>query len=164
MLELSSPPLPHTELQMSHREIPLGTLGFDARFTLAQILTLQASWYLSIGFCVSVFSFYSGEKPTLDQVFGNNVVFGCYVAASLILAFAVHVVVERSRKCLDFSVTVFLAHAAISTAVSHLLSAYFFIVVAASATTTYLISRRLCVSKELNSVAIGSNSRSASPA
>eukprot|EP01060_Flectonema_neradi_P019039 TRINITY_DN26023_c0_g1_i1.p1 TRINITY_DN26023_c0_g1~~TRINITY_DN26023_c0_g1_i1.p1 ORF type:complete len:150 (+),score=8.41 TRINITY_DN26023_c0_g1_i1:62-511(+) len=148
---------------MSNKEIPLGTLGFDARYTVAQILTLQGVWYLSIGLCVTLYSVYIGEKPTLGQVFGDDVIIGCNVVASALLAFAVHVIVERSRKCLDFSVTVFLAHVSISTAVSHLLSAYFFLVMSVSATVTYLLSRRLCYLKEMNSVAVGSGSRTASP-
>jgi len=97
----------------------------DPVLIFLQIVSLQCLWYAAMGFVVVLTHVVSGLSLSLDQFFsleraltlstergsqGLVVLF----AATVMGSFLLRSVVEKSRKCLDFSVTCFFIHMAIS--------------------------------------------------
>lgn len=101
----------------------------DPVLIIFQIVSLQCLWYFGMG--VSIFGSHmlSGLPLNLDQMFSlerpltartelGSQSLVVLAMASVIGAFLLRNVVEKSRKCLDFSVTCFFIHMAISVAYS----------------------------------------------
>jgi len=93
---------------------------WDPRLILSQILTLQCLFYLCLGLLLFVLDSISGHSLTLEQIFSSDSINTHHasgwitIAATLINAlfgavFLVYVV-ERAKKCLDFTGTAYLIH------------------------------------------------------
>lgn len=97
-----------------------GTTVWDPWLIVAQIVCLQCSYYLTLGVFTMVFL--GARVPRLSLVYFfdyatltlSTVTGWCVIASFLLssLAGAVYMVflVERARKCLDFSATLYIIH------------------------------------------------------
>lgn len=94
--------------------------AFNPRLIFSQIVAMQCFHYVVLGFLVQVNYVIFGTSITLDRVFTDEYV-GLWTAAgwadtlailiaSLVGSVLLAVIVEKSKKCLDFSVTLFMIH------------------------------------------------------
>lgn len=100
--------------------IPLGAEVFDPRLIISQIIIMQTSHYFILGFILLIFDLFSSNYLCLDQYFNYKLfnlrtLFGALTFTAWIInaffgAFALYFVVQRTKKCLDFSITVYVIH------------------------------------------------------
>lgn len=94
--------------------------AFNPRLIFSQILAMQCFHYLFLGFLFQLNYVLYGTSVTLDRIFSDKyltlwtAVGWADVLAVLLTsvfgALLLVIVVEKSKKCLDFSVTLFLIH------------------------------------------------------
>eukprot|EP01012_Entosiphon_sulcatum_P012810 TRINITY_DN18101_c0_g1_i1.p1 TRINITY_DN18101_c0_g1~~TRINITY_DN18101_c0_g1_i1.p1 ORF type:complete len:214 (+),score=53.39 TRINITY_DN18101_c0_g1_i1:469-1110(+) len=102
------------------RPLPLGTLKFDPVYIVSQIVTLQSLYYASLAVIVWLLDQLCDIPVKLDQLFSSTamgvfsfdgaVTIMGHFLTSLIGALYLFLVVERSRKCLDFALTLHAVH------------------------------------------------------
>jgi protein SYS1 len=105
-----------------------GNQKFDPTLIWSQIFVLQSAFYLLEGVVLGGFYLLFGGHFSLDEILnwkrvsfsntGGWVVAFSLVASSIVIAFLLVVVVERAKKCLDFSFTLFFVHFLLSWAYS----------------------------------------------
>ncbi|KAG5193131.1 integral membrane protein S linking to the trans Golgi network-domain-containing protein [Tribonema minus] len=99
---------------------------FDAKLTVMQIVALQSFYYVVMGVVLTCFRIIFGTKLSLSLMFsaanlsfasapGLTGVFATLVTAAL-GALLLVVIVEKTKRCLDFTATLFLVHAALTCA------------------------------------------------
>ena len=94
--------------------------GWDPSLIVAQILSLQFLFYLALGACFGFFHLFLGTPVSLGMFFSHEkvhfnsgagwVAVLASLGAAALGACALVAIVERAKKCLDFSVTVYGAH------------------------------------------------------
>ena len=98
---------------------------FNPRLILSQIISLQSFHYVILGIIFQINHILFGTSITIDRIFtskhldiwsavgwiDNSAVLFSSLIGSLLLA----IIVEKSKKCLDFSVTLFLIHIVLSS-------------------------------------------------
>mmetsp|Transcript_13015 Transcript_13015/g.37118 ORF Transcript_13015/g.37118 Transcript_13015/m.37118 type:complete len:244 (-) Transcript_13015:696-1427(-) len=96
------------------------SVAFNPRLIFSQIVALQSFHYLTLGFCIQCNHVVYGSSITIDRIFtsqyfdiwtgegwvDNAAVLISALVGSVLLA----AIVEKSKKCLDFSVTLFFIH------------------------------------------------------
>ncbi|KAF4372450.1 hypothetical protein F8388_027123 [Cannabis sativa] len=97
-----------------------GTVVWDPWLIVAQIFCLQCVYYLTLGLFLSILVGFRVSRMSLVYFFdyatltASTVTGWCVIASFLLSAIAsagyLVFVVERAKKCLDFSVTVFIIH------------------------------------------------------
>jgi hypothetical protein len=100
--------------------IPLGDRVFDFRMIIFQIITLQFAHYITLGLYLLFLDLIMGITPTVEQFFSYKAIsifsrLGWATMISFILnaltgSFLLFIFVQRSQKCLDFTLTVYLIH------------------------------------------------------
>ena len=105
-----------------------GNQKFDPTLIWCQIFVLQSTFYLSEGVILGGFYLLFGSHLSLDEILnwkrvsfsntGGWLVAFSLLASSIVNAFLLVVVVERAKKCLDFSFTLFFVHFLLSWAYS----------------------------------------------
>jgi len=93
---------------------------WDPRLILSQIITTQALYYLCLGLFLVLLDFLFGQEITLGQVFCyKSLSFSSAIGRITIIAFVLNAIlggvmmvwiVERAKKCLDFTITVHIIH------------------------------------------------------
>ncbi|KAH7642408.1 sys1 golgi trafficking protein [Dermatophagoides farinae] len=93
---------------------------WDPILISTQIVAIQTTFYLSLGFILFFIANLFGYYPTLDQIFNSQIVsfktsLGLVITISFILnsffgALILHFIVRRAKKCLDFTLTLFIIH------------------------------------------------------
>lgn len=93
---------------------------WDPILIITQIITIQSIFYTSLGFWLVISDALSGATKSLDQLFLYDIInmkniqgrfiIGSFFLNSLVCALALWCFVQRTRLCLDFSVTVHLLH------------------------------------------------------
>jgi protein SYS1 len=97
-----------------------GTQKFDPKLIVGQIFVLQTLFYMVEGLLLFIFYILFGSNITLDSIFyykfitisntrGWSNIF-IMLLSSGFLAYSLIHVVERAKKCLDFSFTLFFLH------------------------------------------------------
>mmetsp|Transcript_68867 Transcript_68867/g.164300 ORF Transcript_68867/g.164300 Transcript_68867/m.164300 type:complete len:163 (+) Transcript_68867:348-836(+) len=98
-----------------------GREAFDAQTILAQMLVMQTLFYLLLGLACSIVDVVFGVPLSLDQMLSSKAmgnmstrlawatIFSIALSA-LFNVFALRIVVERARKCLDFGATIYILH------------------------------------------------------
>ena len=97
-----------------------GTQKFDPKLIIGQIVVLQTLFYLLEGLFMFIFYILFGSNMTLNSIFyfknitfsntmGWGNVFIMFVSTGFVAYSLIHVV-ERAKKCLDFSFTLFFWH------------------------------------------------------
>ena len=94
--------------------------AFNPRLIFSQIVALQSFHYLTLGFCTQFNHVVYGSSITIDRIFTSQVIDvwtgegwvdnGAVLISALVGSFLLSVIVEKSKKCLDFSVTLFFIH------------------------------------------------------
>ena len=97
-----------------------GTQKFDPKLIVGQIFVLQTLFYMIEGLLLFIFYILFGSSITLDSIFYykfitiSNTRGWCNIFIMLVsssfLAYSLIHVVERAKKCLDFSFTLFFLH------------------------------------------------------
>eukprot|EP00543_Licmophora_paradoxa_P000260 CAMPEP_0202455942 /NCGR_PEP_ID=MMETSP1360-20130828/13337_1 /ASSEMBLY_ACC=CAM_ASM_000848 /TAXON_ID=515479 /ORGANISM="Licmophora paradoxa, Strain CCMP2313" /LENGTH=181 /DNA_ID=CAMNT_0049075637 /DNA_START=61 /DNA_END=606 /DNA_ORIENTATION=+ len=94
--------------------------NFNPRLIFSQIVAIQCFHYLMLGVVFQINHAMFGTSITIDRIFtdkylnvwtwqgwiDNSAIIFSYLFGALLLA----IVVEKSKKCLDFSVTLFMIH------------------------------------------------------
>jgi len=97
-----------------------GANAFNPKLILYQILAIQCFHYVFYGLIIQINHLFFGINITIDRIFttnylnfwsaegwiDNSAVLLTFVFQAILLA----IIVEKSRKCLDFSVTLFFFH------------------------------------------------------
>ncbi|XP_027201820.2 sys1 golgi trafficking protein [Dermatophagoides pteronyssinus] len=93
---------------------------WDPILISTQIVAIQTTFYLSLGFVLFWIAHLFGYYATLDQIFNSQIVsfktsLGLVITISFISnsffgALILHFMVRRAKKCLDFTLTLFIIH------------------------------------------------------
>ncbi|GAQ79834.1 Integral membrane protein SYS1-related [Klebsormidium nitens] len=148
-----------------------GAMVWDPWLILAQILVLQCLFYLSLGGLLWVFvgshelafslhHFFDWRYMTVRTVKGwlTMLAFLCnaFVGAGFLLF-----LVERAKKCLDFSATLFLVHLLLCIAYAGVPASFaWWIVSGLSVVVMSVLGEWLCMRRELRDIPIRSRSQS----
>ena len=94
--------------------------AFNPRLIFSQIVALQSFHYLTLGFCIQCNHVVYGSSITIDRIFTSQYIDvwtgegwvdnGAVLVSALVGSLLLAVIVEKSKKCLDFSVTLFFIH------------------------------------------------------
>lgn len=94
--------------------------GFNPRLIFAQICSLQCYHYLFLGILFQTNHLFYGTSITLERIFTDKYIevwawrgwpdISAILLSSLLGSVLLAIIVEKSKKCLDFSVTLFLIH------------------------------------------------------
>lgn len=94
--------------------------AFNPRLIFSQIVALQSLHYLTLGFCIQCNHVVFGTSITIDRIFTARyydissgqgwVDNGAVLISSLVGAVLLAMIVEKSKKCLDFTATLFFIH------------------------------------------------------
>jgi len=94
--------------------------SFNPRLIFSQMVAMQCFHYVFLGFLFQANYVVFGTSITLDRIFSDKYLrfwtaLGwidtlAVLLASMLGAFLLAVIVEKSKKCLDFSVTLFMIH------------------------------------------------------
>ena len=149
--------------------IPLGALDFDAVYAVSQIVTVQAVFYAlltvvlqGVGLCVGA------PSPDMWLVFvcDGALLFARYdvVCAHLIAAvgagYTIHKAVERSKRCLDSTATLYALHLLLATTLLKLpATPACYLLPLACGALTLAVSRHLCMQSELATVQLRHGAR-----
>lgn len=140
--------------------------AWDPPLIISQIICLQSLYYGFLAFSTSVLMKLFDGSNSLDflvgwQHVGVNSVNGMliilgHLVAAFASSYAVVVVVERARLCLDFTGTLYLLHwlfvAYLSSSIPRSLTWY--VLLFASFALTFYHSRSLCIERELQPIEI----------
>ena len=158
-----------------------GAGGWDPVLIVAQMATMQAIYYASLGAFLYVFLAFGGGAGggrqgtplTVEFVFDYTkvsaggltgwLVFLSLACAAVAGAVGLYVVVERTKKCLDFTATVFGFHALLCWSYrSFPASVEWWGSIAVSAVVMTVLGEWLCMKKEMRDIplAIGPSRRS----
>jgi len=135
---------------------------FNPRLIFSQIVALQSIHYLVLSFLFQLNYILFSSTVTIDRIFtakylnlwtkSGQIDVGTIVVSSFVGAFMLAIIVEKSKKCLDFSVTLFFLHFILSClydGFSVLQSWDFWIVHIFSMIVMVLLGEFLCSRREL---------------
>ncbi len=137
--------------------------AFNPRLIFSQIVAMQCFHYVILGFLVQVNYVVFGTSITLDRVFSDKYV-SLWTAVgwadtiailltSLVGSVLLAVIVEKSKKCLDFSVTLFMIHFLLCSFYSGLPSTWdWYIVHVLGTIMMILFGEYLCSRRELDDI------------
>ncbi|XP_031555773.1 protein SYS1 homolog [Actinia tenebrosa] len=96
------------------------TYVWDPVLIISQIIALQCTYYLSLGFLVYLVDYWSSSMRSLDQFFNykeittstlkGKLLITSFCLNSLAGAMALWFIVKRGKQCLDFTTTIFVIH------------------------------------------------------
>lgn len=136
---------------------------FEPRFIFSQIVAMQCFHYVILGFLFQVNYVIFGTSITLDRVFSDKylriwTLVGwadtfAVLLASLVGSVLLAVIVEKSKKCLDFSVTLFMIHFILCTFYNGLPSTWdWYIAHILGTILMVLFGEYLCSRRELDDI------------
>eukprot|EP01104_Vermistella_antarctica_P015301 TRINITY_DN4981_c0_g1_i1.p1 TRINITY_DN4981_c0_g1~~TRINITY_DN4981_c0_g1_i1.p1 ORF type:complete len:156 (+),score=32.28 TRINITY_DN4981_c0_g1_i1:414-881(+) len=136
---------------------------WDPWLIISQIITFLCSFEIVLGIWFYVFDSMCGERVTIDQFFDSYFVnihsslgiatIVAYLFTAVVCGMLLVLIVERSKKCLDFAFTIYLIHFA--TSVLHFgfpTSWTWWILVISSLTITAVLGEYLCMQRELKEI------------
>jgi hypothetical protein len=137
--------------------------AFNPRFIFSQIVAIQCFHYVILGFFFQVNYVMYGTSITLDRVFSDKylriwTLIGwadtfAVLLASLVGSVLLAVIVEKSKKCLDFSVTLFMIHFILCSLYDGLPSTWdWYIVHILGTIMMVLFGEYLCSRRELDDI------------
>lgn len=137
--------------------------AFNPRLIFSQIVAMQCFHYFFLVFLFQVNHLLYGTSITLDRVFSDKHV-GIWTMRGWVDSFAVllaeamgsvllAIIVEKSKKCLDFSVTIFLIHFLLCTMYDGLPATWdWWIVHVFGTIMMVLLGEYLCSRRELDEI------------
>ena len=141
---------------------------FDPVLIIAQIVSLQCFYYIGLGTVLGVFHAIFETSVSLDHFFtpryihlstieGLSELF-CFIVASLIGAWLLSIVVERSKKCVDFTFTLYFLHVIFCSYYGHFpLEWEWWVVQCITSVVMASVGEYLCARKELEDIPLYSN-------
>ena len=137
--------------------------AFNPRLIFSQIVAMQCFHYVVLGFLVQVNYVFFGTSITLDRLFTDKYVriwtaagwadTTAIIIASLVGSFLLAVIVEKSKKCLDFSVTLFMIHFILCTLYKGVPATWdWYIVHILGTIIMILVGEYLCSRRELDDI------------
>mmetsp|Transcript_7750 Transcript_7750/g.11102 ORF Transcript_7750/g.11102 Transcript_7750/m.11102 type:complete len:183 (-) Transcript_7750:1411-1959(-) len=137
--------------------------SFNPRLIFAQIVSMQCFHYLLLGFIFQINHVFFSTSVTIDRIFTAKYIkiwssegwadSGAILLSSLLGAALLAIIVEKAKKCLDFSVTLFLIHLATCTAYGGLPNTWdWWIVHILGTILMILLGEYLCSLKELSDI------------
>ncbi|KAA0186875.1 hypothetical protein HAZT_HAZT006779 [Hyalella azteca] len=93
---------------------------WDPPLIIAQIITMQAVYYVGLGVWIALLDLFTGHHVTLDSIFRyqelqireshGRAVMAAFILNSITSAVGLWKVVQRTKQCLDFSATAHFVH------------------------------------------------------
>ncbi|KAM1714505.1 hypothetical protein ACFX11_025360 [Malus domestica] len=142
-----------------------GTLVWDPWLIVVQIVCLQCLYYLTLGFFLSILVgtrvsrmslvyFFDYATLTISTVTGWCVI-GSYLLSALAGAGYLLLLIERAKKCLDFSATLYIVHLFICIAYGGWPSSMtWWVVNVTGVAVMALLGEYLCIRRELREIPI----------
>ncbi|KAK9834018.1 hypothetical protein WJX81_003396 [Elliptochloris bilobata] len=165
---------------MVHRNVLSGAMFYGAQvwdplLILAQIVTLQCLFYLSLGALLFLFVGPWVSRLALEHCLDDRylnfhsflgwMVTAANVANALVAAVCLVFVVGRAKKCLDFAATLYLLHLAAVSAMSAIPSSFaWWAVNIWGMVLAAVLGEWLCLQRELQEIPIGGLGRRGRPA
>ncbi|KAI9203780.1 integral membrane protein S linking to the trans Golgi network-domain-containing protein [Polychytrium aggregatum] len=141
--------------------------SFDPILIVAQIVTLQCLYYLSLSLIIFVMELLTGSSVTIRHILGSSeirtdtvlgwAIFFSFLLNSCIGSYSLLVVVQRAKLCLDFASTLHFFHLIICTLYSRQLpnSFLWWINFVLSLVGMSLGGEYLCMQMELRPITLG---------
>jgi hypothetical protein len=138
--------------------------NFNPRLIFSQILALQCFHYLFLGFLFQINRVLYKEPITIDRMFTDHYVtifrsngwpdaLAVFMSYSVVGSFLMAIIVEKSKKCLDFSFTLFVVHLVIVCAYDGFPSTWdWWIVHIVSMVSMVLLGEYLCARREMEDI------------
>eukprot|EP00761_Pharyngomonas_kirbyi_P014054 gb/GECH01014084.1/.p1 GENE.gb/GECH01014084.1/~~gb/GECH01014084.1/.p1 ORF type:complete len:162 (+),score=11.91 gb/GECH01014084.1/:1-486(+) len=148
------------------RSIGLGSqVHFDPILVILQIILIQCCFYLSWGFIMALFDFVKGFPISFDQFFSYKamrlksylgwVTFATYIFSGIINSMWLYTFIQRSRKCLDFAVTMYVAHLVVCTFYRGLpMRIEWWIATIAACALMTIVGEFICMKRELKDIPV----------
>ncbi|KAL3511810.1 hypothetical protein ACH5RR_024527 [Cinchona calisaya] len=142
-----------------------GAVVWDPWLIVAQIVCLQCLYYLNLGVFLailvgtrvsrmSLFYFFDFAAVAASTVTGWSVI-ASFILSSLVGAAFLVYLVERAKKCLDFSATLYITHIFICIIYGGWPSSItWWVVNVTGLAVMVLLSKRLCIRRELREIPI----------
>eukprot|EP00698_Gefionella_okellyi_P013191 TRINITY_DN35_c0_g1_i1.p1 TRINITY_DN35_c0_g1~~TRINITY_DN35_c0_g1_i1.p1 ORF type:complete len:155 (-),score=23.29 TRINITY_DN35_c0_g1_i1:666-1130(-) len=143
--------------------MPFYASGWDPILISSQIVTMQASFYLAAGLFMHVLDMMAGTSISVAQFFsyeemGVTTAHGwmtvlSYLFSSILGAVCLLFVVERAKKCLDFTATVYIVHLIVCIIVGGFpLSFTWWVVNVLALICMDLLGEFICMRKEMRDI------------
>ena len=89
--------------------------SFSPRLIFSQILALQSLHYLCLSILIQINHTIFGTTITVDRIFAAHFInpwpdIGAVLLSHIVGAYLLMIIVEKSKKCLDFATTLFFIH------------------------------------------------------
>ncbi|VEU37295.1 unnamed protein product [Pseudo-nitzschia multistriata] len=137
--------------------------NFNPRLIFSQIVALQCFHYLSLGLLVQINHVLYGQSVTVDRIFTDEYLkvwhggwqdaFAVFFSYAVVGSFLMAIIVEKSKKCLDFSFTLFVVHLLIVCAYDGFPSTWdWWIVHICSMVTMVVLGEYLCARREMEDI------------
>eukprot|EP01013_Petalomonas_cantuscygni_P025463 TRINITY_DN47429_c0_g1_i1.p1 TRINITY_DN47429_c0_g1~~TRINITY_DN47429_c0_g1_i1.p1 ORF type:complete len:200 (-),score=23.42 TRINITY_DN47429_c0_g1_i1:394-993(-) len=150
-------------IQQYRNPLPLGGFKHDSLYIVLQIVTVQAWFYFTLALFVTLFDSIAVVTPSLGQIFSAQamtlddaeglVPIVAYVVSSVLAAVYITFVVERSKLCLDFSVTLGTIHTTTCAVMNGFPSStVWWMCIILSTAIVAILAESLCVRRELRDV------------
>nr|SVE73873.1 EOG090X0FH3 [Daphnia atkinsoni] len=142
---------------------------WDPPLILSQIVAVQCIMYVSLGLWIIVLlNVLAGHPVSIDYIFKYQVLYvsgrlvvACFLLNSLISATSLWAIVQRTKLCLDFSITAFLLHLVASLIYNSgwPYSASWWVLQFSCVTITCVLAEFLCMRSEMKSIPLGMSAR-----
>lgn len=140
------------------------TRNFNPRLIFSQIVTLQCFHYFFLGLFFEVNYVLYGRSVTVDRMFTDEYLriwersgwqdtLAVFVSYAVVGSFLMAIIVEKSKKCLDFSFTLFVVHLFIVCVYDGFPSTWdWWIVHIFSVISMVLLGEYLCARREMEDI------------
>ncbi|XP_057370732.1 protein SYS1 homolog [Daphnia carinata] len=145
---------------------------WDPPLIISQIVAVQCIMYVSLGlWIILLLNVIAGHPVSIDYIFkyqevnvkdvSGRLVVACFLLNSLISATSLWVIVQRTKLCLDFSVTAFFLHLVASLIYNSgwPYSASWWVLQFSCVTITCVLAEFLCMRSEMKSIPLGMSAR-----
>jgi len=132
--------------------------NFNPYLIFCQIVAMQCCHYLFLGILVQINHILYGQSITIDRMFTDEYLgwpdaFAVFLSYSVVGSFLMAIIVEKSKKCLDFSFTLFVVHLVIVCAYDGFPKSWdWWIVHFFSVVTMVLLGEYLCARREMDDI------------
>lgn len=137
--------------------------NFNPRLIFSQIVALQCFHYLFLGLLFQINWVLYGQSVKIERMFTDDYLkiwhngwqdaIAVFLSYAVVGAFLMAVIVEKSKKCLDFSFTLFVVHLLIVCAYDGFPSTWdWWIVHICSMVTMVLFGEYLCARREMEDI------------
>lgn len=148
-----------------------GRTQYDPVYIIAQIASVQAIFYITLGALLWVLVGPYAGRLTLSYIFssawlkvGGWMVVLSSLGTAVITAISIALIVERAKKCLDFSFTVYFVHVAACVCYAGVPRHWqWWGMIAGSFVLTALLSETICARRELRDIPLGTTMHRRAP-